>query len=210
VGEFGGRVFYASSNASNFSPYQGDEQCNVVVYDTCVVVDICQWTDNMTICTKHRFPEVELSIVHSTTSLTGFSIVMKINPPVCQEDMISRVLSSAQHSCNGVVDKGSKASANGNDNGDHDDPNKKRGRRAPLSWILSLPPSSSSQSQSSARSMPARIACCALWIPGMICVGLRRQGSHIAGFLVAASILWAAYQLTEYIKSRGGHSANAL
>ncbi len=48
-------------------------------YDTCIVVDICQWSNDMTACTKHRFPEVQIRIVHSTASLTGFSVVMKIH-----------------------------------------------------------------------------------------------------------------------------------
>jgi hypothetical protein len=53
-------------------------------YDTCMVVDICQWTDDMNTCIKCRFPEVQMSTVHSTISLTGFSIVMRI--PGCLLD----------------------------------------------------------------------------------------------------------------------------
>lgn len=126
VGEFGGRVFYASS---------GDD---FVVYDTCVVVDICQWSDDMTICTKNRFPEAEVSIVHSTTSLTGFSVVMRIQP--------------AHH---------------------HRQDEKKKW------WCL-------------------RMAHWTLWLPVRILKACQR--SNIAGGVVAAGILWAAYEITERIK----------
>ena len=59
----------------------GDERHCHHAYDTCIVVDICQWTEDMTVCTKHRFPDTELRIVHSSASLTGFGVVVKLHSP---------------------------------------------------------------------------------------------------------------------------------
>jgi hypothetical protein len=81
MGEFGGRVMYARSlQQQQLMSSNAKDTCRVEsVYDTCVVVDICQWTDDMTVCMKHCFPDMELRIVHSTASLTGFSVVVKLH-----------------------------------------------------------------------------------------------------------------------------------
>jgi hypothetical protein len=69
---------YARSLQETRSHCGGDDKhCHA--YDTCIVVDICQWTDDMTVCTKHRFPDTELRIVHSSASLTGFGVVVKLH-----------------------------------------------------------------------------------------------------------------------------------
>lgn len=47
-------------------------------YDTCIVVDCSQWLDVMASYTKARFPDVDIRVVHSASSLSGFCVVMKL------------------------------------------------------------------------------------------------------------------------------------
>jgi hypothetical protein len=170
-----------------------EEECEIF-YDTCVVVDICQWSDDMTICTKHRFPEVQLSMVHSTTSLTGFSIVMKIQSPVGGGSRPAHAQSSSSpnHACN-AKSLGQEAHAGDNDRNDAYDCKKKRARRSLLCTSLK---------QSLSQSLPVHAVLWAIRLPTRIVSGICMQRSHIAGVLVCASILLGAYYSTEYIKLR--------
>lgn len=48
---------------------------------SCVLMDVPEWTDDMTACTKHRFPGISISVQQSFASLSGFCIVFKCPPP---------------------------------------------------------------------------------------------------------------------------------
>ncbi len=50
------------------------------VYDTCMLVDCSVWRDDMATCVKGRFPSVDIRIMSSSTSLSGFCVVMRMCP----------------------------------------------------------------------------------------------------------------------------------
>jgi hypothetical protein len=50
------------------------------VYNTCMLVDCSVWLDDMATCVKGRFPSVNIRIMSSSTSLTGFCVVMRMCP----------------------------------------------------------------------------------------------------------------------------------
>ena len=54
--------------------------CTRYIYDTCVVVDCTQWSDAMNACTLAQFPDVQIRIQQSDSSLTGFCIVLRLQP----------------------------------------------------------------------------------------------------------------------------------
>ena len=54
-------------------------------YDTCIVVDCSQWLDIMASYTKAWFPDVDIRVVHSASSLSGFCVVMKLPTPGCHD-----------------------------------------------------------------------------------------------------------------------------
>jgi hypothetical protein len=51
------------------------------VYDTCIVVDCSQWLDVMASYTKAKFPDVNICVAHSNSSLSGFCVILKMPPP---------------------------------------------------------------------------------------------------------------------------------
>ncbi len=54
------------------------------VYDLCMVVDCSQWRDDMTACVKARFPDAEISVVSSNSSLSGFCVAIRLRPLIPQ------------------------------------------------------------------------------------------------------------------------------
>lgn len=48
---------------------------------TCVLSDIPMWTEEMTACVKSNFPGSLISVHGTTQSLTGFNVVIKLQPP---------------------------------------------------------------------------------------------------------------------------------
>lgn len=52
------------------------------MYDTCVAVDCPQWLDAMAACTKAKFPDANISVTHSSSSLSGFCVVLRLPPPI--------------------------------------------------------------------------------------------------------------------------------
>ena len=95
VNECGGRLFYSCSEASTAEEREDDDcardgaeraascRSSIIMhpwYDTCVLMDLCQWGDEVAICVKSRFPDVAIRVVHSTTSLTGFGVVLTLPP----------------------------------------------------------------------------------------------------------------------------------
>lgn len=57
---------------------------SVYVYDLCMVVDCSQWRDDMTACVKARFPDAEIRIVSSNSSLSGFCVAIRLRPLIPQ------------------------------------------------------------------------------------------------------------------------------
>jgi hypothetical protein len=57
---------------------------SVYVYDLCMVVDCSQWRDDMTACVKARFPDAEIRIVSSNSSLSGFCVAIRLRPLISQ------------------------------------------------------------------------------------------------------------------------------
>lgn len=43
--------------------------------DTVMLMDISQWTDDMAMCMKHRFPLISICVQQSRPSLSGFCII---------------------------------------------------------------------------------------------------------------------------------------
>jgi hypothetical protein len=44
-----------------------------------LLTDIAYWTDDMAVCTKHTFPEVNICVQQSRSSLSGFCIVFSLD-----------------------------------------------------------------------------------------------------------------------------------
>ena len=42
----------------------------------CIVSDIPEWTDDMTLCLKSRFPAATVSVRGATDSITGFNVMI--------------------------------------------------------------------------------------------------------------------------------------
>lgn len=66
---------------------------SLYVYDTCVVVDCAQWLDSMAACAKARFPDADIRVQQSSSSITGFCIVLRLAPapevlPSLREDEV--------------------------------------------------------------------------------------------------------------------------
>ena len=78
VDEYGGRILYACSPISTGKEHcEGDSGALDFLYDTCVLVDLSQWRDEMNMCVKSRFADVEIRVAQSNTSLSGFCVVMR-------------------------------------------------------------------------------------------------------------------------------------
>ena len=80
---FGACIKYCSAlTPSPSGPSQQSQQpgCTRYIYDTCVVVDCAQWSDAMNACTRAQFPDAEIRIQQSDSSLTGFCIVLRLQP----------------------------------------------------------------------------------------------------------------------------------
>jgi hypothetical protein len=78
VEEYGGRILYACSpNSTGKEHCEGDPGALDFLYDTCVLVDLSQWKDEMNMCVKSRFADVEIRVAQSNTSLSGFCVVMR-------------------------------------------------------------------------------------------------------------------------------------
>jgi hypothetical protein len=59
VEEYGGRILYACSpNSTGAGHCEGDAGAPNYLYDTCVLVDLSQWKDEMNMCVKSRFIDV--------------------------------------------------------------------------------------------------------------------------------------------------------
>ncbi len=71
----------SSPGRSNSSSGGGAHPRVRYIYDTCIAVDCSQWLDAMASCTKARYPDVDIRVVQSASSLTGFCIVFRLPPP---------------------------------------------------------------------------------------------------------------------------------
>ncbi len=96
---------YCDSDADH-SHQQGAEVPGTVryVYNTCVLVDCAQWLDSMAACTKARFPDVEIRVQQSQSSLTGFCIVLRLQPDAV-EDTDYELIASASHAARSSKDR---------------------------------------------------------------------------------------------------------
>ena len=70
----GGRVVFVCSRAA--------EKNATAHADTCILLDVGCWTDDMSLCVSNRFPGVEIAVEQSRCSLTGFCVAMKLQNPV--------------------------------------------------------------------------------------------------------------------------------
>lgn len=52
----------------------------VVTNDKCVLYDVPKWSDGMSRCVKNRFPNVDITVSHASSSLTGFQILFVLTP----------------------------------------------------------------------------------------------------------------------------------
>jgi hypothetical protein len=47
----------------------------------CIVTDLMLWTNDMNDCVHARFPGCQVTIRHTTSSITGFVVVIRIQSP---------------------------------------------------------------------------------------------------------------------------------
>jgi hypothetical protein len=52
----------------------------VIAHDKCILYDIPKWSDGMSRCVKNRFPDVDITVSHSSNSLTGFQVMFVLAP----------------------------------------------------------------------------------------------------------------------------------
>jgi len=175
VGEFGGRVMYACS----LHPQQP-------AYDTCIVVDICQWSDDMTACTKHRFPEVQIRIVHSTASLTGFSVVMKIHAQ--QRYATTRTIGGYSHGEGGLDTSKSEHDHTAAD-------------AAGAAAATGKPRFSFNRFTGWKMCRSVRI-----FLSALVAASCRRHGSNAAGMLAAAFMFYAFLSTVNYMRYMHGEA----
>ena len=229
TGDFGGRVLYASSLAASSvlgHPGACGSSSGAVeqryVFDTCYVVDLCQWKDDMTVCVKSRFPEADVKIVHSTTSLTGFCVVIKIPPPekggascaaggllpgldalLGDYEFVDSCIDSNPGPPAGKRVQG--ASAGGGQSEEERVPASLHGTiRACMGILarLAMP--------ACTRRFLARCARLALYVPLRLYLRMERQQAHLSGMLTAAGILYGTYFLVRYIRSGGGGGVEGM
>lgn len=201
--EFGGRVLYASSvDERRVSPI-----CGILgtmakpryIYDTCVLVDLSQWKDEMSICVKSRFPDAEIRVVHSSSSLTGFCVVMKLPT----SSYLSCQVSSAASSAGGdyeLVDAMDAQDCHAQEQ--HMSGQEVTGGAA--SGLSSSNPRGKHHSNAKGMSMIQRCSNCAakackevfrtaLIVPVRLYIKMERQKSHMTGMLVTAGLLYGTY-----------------
>jgi hypothetical protein len=141
----------------------------------------------MTVCTKHRFPDVEIRIVHSTASLTGFSVVMKIQGHAHQATRAVGTV-DGQASDFGGCGKGGRDSAPSSAHEDDD--------KATRSFMLST-------KRLFAWKLCNRLAFySALVVPPQVCARIhRRQCTNLAGVLSAACMFYVFFTAVGYMRS---------
>ena len=76
---YGGRTFLVRRRLPTAD--EDENHATAAAPDTCMVVDVDSWTDEMLLATRARFPDVQISIQHLSCSLTGFCVALTLPPP---------------------------------------------------------------------------------------------------------------------------------
>jgi len=147
------------------------------IYDTCVAVDCSQWLDAMASCTKARYPDVDIRVVHSSSSLTGFCIVFRLPPPSAE--------GYEYVSWNGAND-----SATSNDDAHQDE-------SFTATPFFSLAYLNLWQKRwfKRASTCAQRLVRCVCFIPMSLLLRASQQRSHLLGMLVLYGMLHGTYIL---------------
>lgn len=97
IDERGGRILFSTSakllnsmhhhHQTNHDPakalhegeHDDDDDDAPLTCDTCSLVDVPIWTQDMATCTKSRFADADIQVVQSSASLSGFSVVIRLD-----------------------------------------------------------------------------------------------------------------------------------
>lgn len=70
--------------------------------DSCLLLDVGCWTDDMAMCVASRFPGVEIVVQQSRNSLTGFCVALTLPPSLLLGRSSSMFSSSSTKRSNGL------------------------------------------------------------------------------------------------------------
>lgn len=173
---------YSSSSSGNNSQNglraKGPEPPGVrYIYDTCVAVDCTTWLDAMASCTKAKFPDADIRVTHSPSSLTGFCVVLRLPPPIIDGYEFITLSSDETESCRE----------------DNDSPHASRGILSSISLLNQWQHRSSRRLSLAAR----RCISFACRYPLLLYLQMYRSKGHIAGIIVLYAILHGTYFLVK-------------